>query len=158
MPSKLKKAGRLSRIAVATNVVRVQNVSDAVAQDRVKFGNLVAENGVSFDSNDAIIRNDLLDKIDTLVDLFNVTYTRDGDDRLVIDTQTSTHSNRTVLDNTTASYTTIEETKMDALAVLFGVTFDSSGNIDTETYTTHTHEYEDNNGTADTTRETTGIK
>jgi len=69
-------------------------------------------------------------------------------------TDSHIHSNKSVLDSTTASYTTSEESKLDglenysdtliqakitSLATLFGITFDGSGNITAEDYTSHTH-------------------
>jgi len=49
------------------------------------------------------------------------------------------------------------ENQIDAIKNLFGITFTENGNISAESYTTHTHNYLDNDGSADNARTTEGV-
>jgi len=80
-------------------------------------------------------------------------------------------SNANILDNTTASFTQDllheihnNKAKVDAIANLLGIAFNTDGSINTENYTVHTHSYTDDtisdtadgSGTTTTTSKTTG--
>ena len=65
-------------------------------------------------------------------------------------------ANNNVLDNGIKDDVTLLKAKMSALATLFGITFDASGNITAESYTTHTHSYQD--GTINDTADGTGAQ
>lgn len=65
-------------------------------------------------------------------------------------------SNNNVLDNGIKDDVTLLKSKMESLVALLGVVFNSSGNITSESYTTHTHSYQD--GTINDTADGTGIQ
>ena len=154
-----------SRASLA--LIKAARASGSVDEDRVKFQNLTAENGVTFDEDGNVVANEILDRTNIMIEVLGVT-TNTVDHRLELDAS--------VLSN-----------KLDAIAELFGVVFNADGTIDTNDYDghthtesdvtdlgdysavghthiqtdvtdfDHTHAYEDNDGTVDTTRETSGV-
>ena len=74
-------------------------------------------------------------------------------------------SNQTNLDiqsntdniNLLSTATTKINNKIDAISAVLGLTFNPDGTLDTEIYSTHAHDYDDDNGTAVVTKATTGI-
>jgi len=65
--------------------------------------------------------------------------------------------NNNVLDNEINDNIALINAKIDSLATLLGVTFDGLGGIVTETYTQHSHDYEDDDGVTLTTKATGGV-
>lgn len=139
------------------NLALIKSYSAAVDidADRAKFTNLNVENGVAFDAgSNAVINNDLLDRADIAIDVLGIT--------------TNRVSNRLVLDASVLSdKLDLVSNKMDAIAALFGMTFDVDGVLTAENYTAHTHDYNDKtisdtgDGTGvetDTARVTAGVK
>jgi len=133
-----------SRASLA--LIKASNASGSIDEDRVKFQNLALENGITFDANGDIQANELYDKAEIAMEVLGVS--------------TNTVNHRLVLDES------ILNNKLNAIANLFGVTFNGDGTINTESYNGHTHEYADAtiNDTADgsgtqtnTTRETQGV-
>ena len=127
-------------------LIKASKASGSIDEDRVKFQNLVVENGVTFDVDGAVVANELLDKTNIAIEVLGVT-TNTVDHRLVLDAS--------VLSN-----------KLDAIAGLFGVVFNVDGTINTESYSSHSHSYldatindtTDGTGTStDTARETNGV-
>ena len=68
-------------------------------------------------------------------------------------TVSHTHSNKSLLDSISQSdfdAITINQNAISAIANVLGITFNANGTLNAESYTSHTHGY-DNNGTPDNT-------
>lgn len=76
MGRKLGKADRLSRVSIATQQVSTTNLSGTVSAAINRQNAVTAEHGRSFDGSNQIIRDDLYDKVEILVALFGLTFTR----------------------------------------------------------------------------------
>ena len=114
---KAKRGDRLARIAVAKGQISYDDTSAAIAADRTKVAAVNAEHGISFNASNAIIRDDILDKIDELVALFNATFNRNVSERLEL--VTSNIDADTVTGNTV-------ETDVPAGAVFTDTVYDDT--------------------------------
>ena len=71
-------------------------------------------------------------------------------------TNTDIQFNTTAINLLSTAVTKVNN-KMDALAGVLGVTFNADGTLNTEIYSTHAHDYDDDNGTTVVTKTTTGV-
>ena len=135
-----------------TTWIKVQKVGGDTDSDRTRFTNLNNENGVAFDG-DTILNNDLLDNANIMMSVLGVSTNR-VNNRLVVDASILSDK----LD--------LVSNKLDVIASVLGVTFNVDGTLDAETYSTHTHGYndetiadtDDGTGTStDTARTTSGV-
>lgn len=69
---------RLGKAALARQVVSTTDIAAEFEQDRVKFNTVIQDYGVTFNTDNTVLSNDVLDKLNAVVALFGMTFTRNG--------------------------------------------------------------------------------
>jgi hypothetical protein len=112
---------RLGKAALAKSNTITYNIEGVYESDRLKFGNMASDLGITFNAANQVDSNVI--KADVAL----------------LQTDSHTHTNQVTLDTLTAAYISELENKIAALSTLLGVTFNVDGTLATETYTAHTH-------------------
>ena len=72
------KGSKLSKTALARQQSSSVDVAEEFAQDRAKFNSVIQDYGITFNPDNTTLSNDAVDKIDALVALLGMTFTRNG--------------------------------------------------------------------------------
>ena len=69
---------RLGKAALARQQSSSVDVAEEFEQDRAKFNSVIQDYGITFNPDNTTLSNDAVDKIDALVALLGMTFTRNG--------------------------------------------------------------------------------
>jgi len=98
------KKERLGKAALARQQTSSTDVAAEFEQDRAKFNSIIQDYGIIFNTDNTTKSNDVVDKVDALVALFGMTFSRISD-RLVLNTEAYTTHTHTVSDITDFDHT-----------------------------------------------------
>jgi len=142
MGKEAKRAKTLAKVAIAKGNTALSNVDKKYTILYNRAGKLNAEHGISFNDDDEVIKDDILDNVGILIDFTGLETDRDDDDRLV--------KVRSKLEQKV-------DIILDALGITVKTNDDGDLEIDENGYADHTHTYMDNDGDSDNERHTEGV-
>lgn len=145
MPSVIAgaKSRKYGKIGIAkANTVRIIS-EGAYETERQRFLSLSTSLGITYAPDNTVNGNLTNDRISSL-----------EQEDVSIDGRLDTLE---AFELATAEELSVINNKLEALATLLGITFNPDGTLSSETYTAHTHSYEDDNGTNVTTKTTQGV-